>query len=429
MAAEKREFPWKMICKKRKFIYSAATCLAVILCTGWTGLQGMAADGFLEKQGIRETQEIQEIRETQGAQEVQEIQEIQEDELWNLAEDYLNLGELEDSLKASVEDDVFSFRETLKELLLGEVDFDFQEILSGILRIFLVELNALRENMVQILIVVFAGAVFSNFVKVFENSQIADISYYMIYMLASALLVKSFAVMNEVTEQACESILEFMKVLLPSYLVTVVLSSGTVTALGFYEITILALQVFQLLIVRFILPAIHFYLILLILNQMASEDYFSKFAQLMETMVGWTIKSMLGAVVGLQAVQCLTAPAVDSLKNSAAQRLAKSIPGIGGALDAASETVAGSAVILKNAVGVTGMIALAVICLTPIVKLVAAILMFRLLSALIQPVCEKRLVEGIESVAAGMTLLLRVLIAGVSVFVISLAMITASVRS
>ena len=55
------------------------------------------------------------------------------------------------------------------------------------------------------------------------------------------------------------------------------------------------------------------------------------------------------------------------MKNSALHRLAKTIPGVGSLLDTAVETVAGSAVIIKNAVGVAGILALAFICLVPLV--------------------------------------------------------------
>lgn len=349
-------------------------------------------------------------------------------DIWGQAEEYLEIGEIEAALAEFDETESFSFSDTLQSLLRGELDFDLKKIGSYISKLFLGELKQLRSLIFRILIVVLASAVFSNFIQVFENSQIADISFYMMYLLISVMLVKAFSVMNQITVRSCESIADFMKVLMPSYLITVVMSSGSVTALGFYEITLLAMNLLQLLVIKIILPGINFYLILLILNQIAQEDYFSKLAQLAESVIGWMIKSILGIVLGLQAVQCLIAPAVDSLKNSAVHRLAKSIPGIGSALDAAAETVAGSAVIIKNAVGVTGMLALAVICLTPLVKLAAAILLFRLLCALIQPICEKRLVEGIESVSQGTTLLFRVLLASLSVFVISLAMITASAK-
>ena len=54
-------------------------------------------------------------------------------------------------------------------------------------------------------------------------------------------------------------------------------------------------------------------------------------------------------------------------------------------------------------------------------------LLFKLLCALIQPISEKRMVAGIESLSKSIGLILRVLVASLAIFVISLAMITASI--
>ncbi len=369
------------------------------------------------------------VRAGEAEQSLQTEAQWNQETLWDQAEEYLDVREIEESLKASDQAEEFSFSDAVRSLIRGEIPFQPEKIGSIVSDIFFSELNQQRKTAVQILVVVLASAVFSNFVTVFENNQIADISFYMMYLLISTLLVRSFAGMSRIAVQACTAIADFMKVLLPSYLITVVLSSGSVTALGFYEITVMAVNILQFVMIKLIFPGIHFYLILLILNQLAQEDCFSRFAKLAETVISWTLRSILGIVVGLQAVQCLIAPTVDSLKNSAAHRLARLVPGIGSALDAAAETVAGSAVLLKNAVGVAGILALALICLTPLVKLAASILMFRLLCALIQPVCEKRTVEGIESISGGAMLLLRTLLTAVSIFIISLAMITSAVKS
>lgn len=343
-------------------------------------------------------------------------------------EEYLDINKIQNEFTKFSGTETFSFAESVRALLRGEIPFDIHDIAGMVGDLFLSELRNQKNMALQIMIIVLASAVFSNFVKVFESNQIADISFYMMYLLISTLLVKSFLSMNQIVSQACEAMNSFMKVLLPSYVVTVVFSSGTVSALGFYEITVLGMNLLQIFIVKAVLPVINFFLVLLILNQMSNEDYFSKFAELVETLIGWAVKTVLGIVIGLQAVQCLIAPAVDSLKNTAMHRLAKSVPGIGSVLDSAAETVAGSAVILKNAVGVAGILALAVLCLTPLVKLTVCILMFRLLCALIQPFSEKRMVECIGSISRGAVLLLRVLASGLSVFVISLAMITAAVK-
>ena len=322
----------------------------------------------------------------------------------------------------------FSFSEAVGKLIRGELPFDLKQLPQYVSGLLLSELKQQKQMALQILVIVLASAVFSNFIRVFDSSQIADISFYMMYLLISGLLIHSFMTMNQIVINTCGSVNSFMKVLLPSYLLTVVLCSGSVSALGFYEVTLLGINMTQNVVVRAILPVINFYLILLILNQMSEEDYFSNFAGLLETVIGWVLKTVTGLVIGLQAVQCLVAPSVDSLKNTAAQRLAKAIPGLGNILDSAAETVAASALVIKNAVGVAGILALVAICCIPVIKLAVCILIFRFLCAVIQPVSEKRMVEGIESISRGAVLLLKILVMSVSVFIISIAMITSSVK-
>ncbi|HIR75477.1 MAG TPA: stage III sporulation protein AE [Candidatus Choladousia intestinipullorum] len=357
-----------------------------------------------------------------------QAEEETEADIPEMMEEYLEIEAIQDELFRSTDSDEFSFSDAVKKMLTGQMPLDLSKLPAYLSDVLFGELKQQKKLAVQILIIVLASAVFTNFIKVFDNSQIAEISFYVMYLLISALLLKSFMDMNQIAADTCNAMNRFMKVLLPSYLATVVLCAGSVSAIGFYQITVLGMNLLQVVILRFVFPLIHFYLILLLLNQMGKEDYFSQLAGLIETGINWIIKTMMGVVIGLQAVQCLIAPAVDSMKNSALHRLAKTIPGVGSLLDTAVETVAGSAVIIKNAVGVAGILALAFICLVPLVKLAGCIFMFKLLCSLIQPVSEKRMVEGIESISRSTGMLLRLLVAALSIFIVSLAMITASVK-
>ncbi len=322
----------------------------------------------------------------------------------------------------------FSFADTFQKLLHGEIPFDIKELPGILVRMFLSELEQQRRMALQILIIVLASAIFSNFIRVFNSSQIADISFYMMYLLICGLLIHSFMAMNQIVLDTCSQINSFMKILLPVYVGAVVLCAGSISALGFYEVTLLGINLTQNLVIRMVLPVINFYLVLLILNQMSEEDYFSRFADLLEMGVGWVLKTVTGLVVGLQAVQCLVTPSVDALKSTSLQRLAKAIPGIGGLLDSAAETVGACALVIKNAAGTAGILALLLICMLPLVKLAVCIFIFRLLCAFIQPVSERRMVEGIGSISRSAVLLLKILVMNVSVFVISIAMVTSSVK-
>lgn len=367
-----------------------------------------------------------------GSQRIEEGSQETESELWletqQQIENALELEEMENALSGILGDGQFSFRDTVKALIRGDIPFEAEEILNLLLEVLMSEVRQQKTLVIQVMLIVLTAAVFSNFTRVFRSSQVADICFYMMYLLISVILMKSFEIMNQVACDAVKSLISLMRVILPSYLLTIVFCAGTITATGISEILLFAFTMLEAGMVEIMIPAVNFYLVLLILNQMSNEDYFSKFAELLEMGIGWGIKTVLAVIVGLQTVQCLITPAVDSLKNGMLHKAAKALPWIGNTLDAAAETIAGSAVVIKNAVGTAGVAAILFLCLVPVVKLFVCILSIRVLCAVIQPVGEKRLVECISSVAKGASLLLRIVFASMGVFMISIAMITAMVK-
>ena len=124
-----------------------------------------------------------------------------------------------------------------------------------------------------------------------------------------------------------------MKALLPACLLTVFFSSGSITAMGFSQLTLFAVTGVQWLMENLLLPAVQIYMILLFLNQMMKEDYLSKFADLIRTGILWSLKTGMALLLGMQAVQAMVAPAADQLKTSAVNKAISAIPGIGGAYE------------------------------------------------------------------------------------------------
>lgn len=342
--------------------------------------------------------------------------------------DYLELSGLEDALRGMTDFSDLSFTGLILELLQGKLPSGSSGFWAELKRLFFSYLAGQKQLAVQILLIALFSAVCTNFIRVFENSQIADISFYMMYLLIGTLLLRSFWEMHTLTADTLKNLFRFITLLLPAYVVTLVFSAGSLSALGFYELTLLAVHILQLLFIKMVLPLIRLYVLLLFFNELTREELFSQAAEFLKLVLEWSLKTATAVLIGLQAIQCLVAPSVDLLKNSAAHRIAKALPGIGGLLDSAAETVAGSAIVIKNAVGAAGGIAVLLICLLPFLKLALGVLLFRLLCALLQPVSGKRMADCIGSFSDGMVLLMKTMLAGLSVFLVSLAMITAAVR-
>ena len=342
--------------------------------------------------------------------------------------DYLELSDLEEKLRGMTDFSDLSFSDLVLELLQGKLPSGISGLWGEVWRLLFSYLGGQKQLAVQILLIALFSAVCTNFIRVFENSQIADISFYMMYLLIGTLLIGAFAEMQALTVNTLKSLFQFVTLLLPAYVVTIVFSAGSVSALGFYELTLLSVHILQLLFIKMVLPLIKIYVVFLFFNQLTQEDLFSQASEFLKTLLEWIRKTTTAILVGLQTIQCLVAPAVDTLKNSTAHRIVKALPGVGGLMDSAAETIAGSALVIKNAVGVAGMIVVLLICLLPFFKLGLSVLLFRLLCALLQPISEKRMVDCIRSFSDGVMLLMKTMLAGLAVFLVSLAMITASVR-
>ena len=70
------------------------------------------------------------------------------------------------------------------------------------------------------------------------------------------------------------------------------------------------------------------------------------------------IRDRLGAVLGLQAVRGLVAPAMDAIKRTALGRTAGAIPAVGNAVNAVTELILAGALLVKNCLGAMAVVVL-----------------------------------------------------------------------
>lgn len=354
--------------------------------------------------------------------------EAQVEELLDAYLEELDMREIEENMESMLPQMEFSFRDSVLQLIKGEIPLTRENVLNLIQDTLFAELRLQREVLVQVLILVIAAAVFTNFVRVFQKNQISDITFYIIYLLLFVLIMNGFQELTGAAQEAVGQILHFMRLLLPVYLVVASLAAGSVTAVGFYEVTLFFITAVQTIMLYVVLPGIGFYVLFQLLNHLGKEDYLSKLAELIKNVLSWMMKTLLALVVGIQTIQGLLLPAIDSLKNSVWTRAAGAVPVLGNTFSAVTETVLGTAVLLKNAVGAAGLLVILLICLVPVVRLAVCTLLYKAVGAAVQPVSDKRITECISGVGEGVGMLLKAVATTGVIFLITLAMVTASIH-
>lgn len=227
-------------------------------------------------------------------------------------------------------------------------------------------------------------------------------------------------------EAGISNLIQFMTVFGPIYFPAVAVAKGSVTAISFYSLTLFLVYLVEMFLKYVVLPAIHIYILVSMLNYLTKESYLSKLAELIKTVLVWIMKTILAGVVGLNLVQSLLSPAMDTVKRSALTRGTEAIPGIGDAIGGVTEVIFASAVLVKNGIGVVGAIICFALCLMPIVQIGAIALLYKLAAALMQPVSDVRIIGCMETVGEGMRLLIRAVFTVGMLFLITIILVAAS---
>lgn len=336
----------------------------------------------------------------------------------------LDIMSIQQSVDEMLPEEKLDIRELLVQLCKGELQPAGKMMQSIAENTLLSEIKKQRTNIARILILAIAASVFSSFFGVFTNSNVQEIAFYMIYLLLFVLLLKSFREMAELSGKTMEDILQFMKLLLPVYLLAASLASRQMTAVGFYEITLFLITVVQSLIQYIIMPGIYGYLLIAMLNNVTREAYLSRMMSFLKKGISVMMKSLFGLILGIQTIQRILFPTLDTLKNSIWIKAGSAIPVIGNTLNSVTETLLGTAAVLKNAVGAVGMLILIYICIRPVLRLLMGMILYKLVSAVIQPVADRRFSECVDHMADGIALLLMaVSITGV-LFFLTIAIVT-----
>ena len=338
----------------------------------------------------------------------------------------LDFGEVDEALEDLFPEEKLDFKETLMGILSGDITFTADLLNRLVSEQLTYAFQSCRKNLIHILLIAIVAAVFSNFSGVFQNRQIAEVSFYILYLLLIALCLNSFQIVAEWVEEGVKGLTSFMGVFCPLYFLSVAIAKGSVSAAAFYQLALVLIFLIELLIVNFLLPLIRIYIMVKVLNFLSAEEYLSKFAELIELAVSWVLKTLLACVIGLNVVQSLISPAIDTVKRSAVTRGAEAIPGIGDAIGGVTEVVLGTAVLVKNGIGMTGAVICIGVCVLPLVQCGCIVLMYKIAAALIQPVSDKRIIGCVESVGDGCRLLMRVIFTSGLLFLFTIVIVAAS---
>lgn len=330
-----------------------------------------------------------------------------------------DFGEIERALSEAMGGERISFGQVAARLAEGDFSEFFRLFVSYADEALFGAVRTGFDVAWQVFLLAVVGAVFTNLSQAFPDSSVSQTGFYVMYMVLAALLLTAFSAAVTVASEAFEQIGRLLTAFLPVFFVAVAVQ-GQLTAAAMYEFTMLLISGAQWVFKTVAIPGIRFFVALKLVQGISQEDFISRLTKLLEKGVRWCVKTAFGLAVGFQAVQSLLLPYMDAVKGGALMKLAGAIPGVGNSVEAAAQMALGTAALVRNGIGMAGLLVLLLASLGPLLKLGATALLYQGLAAMLQPVSDKRLLGAVAAVGDGAGLLFKVMADGVLLFAIAI---------
>ncbi len=230
---------------------------------------------------------------------------------------------------------------------------------------------------------------------------------YVTFAAAAAVLLLTVGEVDQLMglgEQTVMELESFSKVLLPT-LAAAMASMGLAGAGALRQVsTVMVCDLLLTFLSHLILPLIWLHLSALAAGSMLSDKRLLTLAGAIKKGIIW----FLGLLLTLFSLYLAIAGAVAGSMDSAALRTAKravsaAVPVVGGILSAAADTIFAGAGLLKNTVGLFGVLAVFAVCLVPFLRLGIQYLCFKLtafLASAVAPPPLAGLIDGLAGVFA-----------------------------
>ena len=319
-----------------------------------------------------------------------------------------------------------SFSGMVEQLLANGIEgFDAGVILSWVKDALLLEIETNRKIVIEVVLLAVGFSILKNFAGAFESAYISELCFILVYCVLAVMLLQSFGTFQEVATQALETSVEFMRVLIPTFCITMVFSAGAGTSAGFYQTAFIVIYLIQWIFLTVLIPLIHIYVLLELMNHFFEDEKFVNLTELLKVIICWSMKLSGCCVLGLNVVQSLVNPAKDRLLHGTVSKAAAMIPGVGNVVNGVSELLLGSGIMIKNCVGAAALVILVLIGLVPMIKIGCMAFFYKLAAVVSEPVTDKRIAGCLRGMAEGGVLYLKLMGYCLVMFFLTIALTTA----
>jgi stage III sporulation protein AE len=272
-------------------------------------------------------------------------------------------------------------------------------ILGGLLRYFLHEILFSGKLLVTIVLLTVFTMILETMQTAFERNAVSKVAYGIAYLVLLFLAVGSFRSATSYAGEAIEDMIQFMLAMVP-LLLTLLAGTGSVATVAvLHPLIVFMIHTVGTVIHLFVFPLLFFSAVLHLVSSISDRYSVTQLANLLRNVGAGVMGVMFTVFLGVLSLQGLTSAAVDGVAVRTAKFVAGNfIPVVGKMFSDATDTVLTASMLVKNAVGLVGVIILLFLCAFPAIKILTLALIYNVAGAVLQPLGNSPVVTCLQTI-------------------------------
>ncbi len=309
----------------------------------------------------------------------------------------------------------------------GKGNISFDKMFDAIISLVFKEVKSVLKLAVIIVTIGIMGTLIKSLHDSFNSKGISDVAFYSCYIILIMILSKSFLISISIAKEVITNISDFMAAILPILVSMITLSGGVVEATTIDPILLAVVMIVPKIYKSIIIPLVLIFFAMQFANNLSNEHKIDGLCKLVKQGTMWMQGIILTIFIGILTIRGITGSTIDAVTLKTTKfAIDNFIPIVGKSFSDAIASVAAYSLIIKNAISSIGLIVIIIMIVYPLIKIVLTSFIYKLSSAILEPVSDKRITSSIQAAGEAMTIILSCIMSVSLMFFILLAIMASA---
>lgn len=312
---------------------------------------------------------------------------------------------------------------SIKEMIQNEESISIKSIGKGLIAYLFYEISMQAKLLGTLLMLTLFSIILQAISAAFEKSSVSQVAYFIVFIVLIYVTLTSFYQVYTYAEETIQQMSHFMVALLPLMLGLLATFGQVMSVTFFHPVIIFLIHISGIIMTSFIFPLLFLSALLIIVSHMNEKYQATYLADLFKSISVGTLGVFITVFLGVISVQGTATAIQDGVALKTTKFITGNfIPVIGRSFTDAADTILSAALLLKNTIGIIGLVIITCIAAFPALKIMVIAMMYKLAAALLQPLGKNPIILCLHMISKYIMYILACLITVTFMFFLAIVL-------